>query len=398
LAQENPNNSEVVRNLAFCYKEIGELKRAREKFLSITKINSSKSEVVDAYIQAARCIAEDGDMISAVEMLIKLLSDSSFTESRAEIYEGMAKILKDNNKIDDFINYAEVALESNPLNTRLRFELAYAYSDKGNDKLALLHYKKLTDTVKHVSGLNNIGVSYGRLDLKAKSVKSYFKAADENETLAMSNLAFAYIDDGFIDDAQKLIDRAYGLHSERIEVNPRIGDAQQKIKNLLKTENEKEEKILSEAKKESQYRVKYSNARCFAVKISKEKIDGEWNTSRGVIKLAFDEPSGTFKASVQLEVLEQGYLDSLLSGKTSEKTIKTILLTINASIVNLSGKYTIKDSSKTSSTLLTGLGEKEIAGYVVINEQCDQMEIMEKSKEGNISYECWTKITPKSTN
>ncbi len=381
FAQEKKDKPRVIKQLAYRYKEIGEFKRAREKFLLAAEkydINDTdkRDGLVEAYIQAAWCWAHDGDINEAISELKRLLSDPHLQESRAEIFEAMARISKDKNNIEDFTVYAEASLDNNPVNTQLRFDLAYAYNNNNNEKLALLHYKKLTDTTKHSIGLNNLGVSYRRLELKGKSIRSYFKAAEEKETLSMGNLAHTYVDAGFVDDAQNLIDKATKLSNEGFRVNPRVGDAQHKIKTLLEEEEKKEEGILLEARKESQYRVKYSNALCSEVKIKKNQIDGEWQTARGILKLIFDESLSAFEANIQLEEGKQNYLKGSING--------------------MSGKYSIPSSSSDVTTLLTGYTQNEATGYIVINDSCDCLEIMEKTKDGNTKFEQWKK-QPAST-
>jgi tetratricopeptide (TPR) repeat protein len=381
LAQEKKDEPRVIKQLAYRYKEIGEFKKARDEFLLAAEkydINDTdkKEGLVEAYIQAAWCLANDGDKDTSIGELKKLLSNPHLQEYRAEIFEAMARISKDKGIFEDFFVYAEASLDNNPVNKQLRFDLAYAYSSNANEKLALLHYKKLTDAIKHSSGLNNMGASYGNLELKGKSVSKYFEAAKENETISMGNLAHAYIDAGFIVDAQNQIDKANKLSTEGIKVNPRVGDAQHKITTLLEEEKKKEEGILFEARKESQYRVKYSNALCSDVKIKKNQIDGEWQTSRGILKLIFDESLNAFETNIQLEAGKQNHLKGSISG--------------------MSGKYLIQSSGASATTLLGGWTPNEATGYMIINDNCDCIEIMEKIKDGKTQFEQWKK-KPAST-
>ena len=56
--------------------------------------------------------------------------------------------------------------------------------------------------------LNNLGVQYETLKMPGKCVESYYKSADHKETLAMANLAQKYLDQGFVNNAKELIDKA----------------------------------------------------------------------------------------------------------------------------------------------------------------------------------------------
>ncbi len=398
LAQEKKDKPTVIKQLAHRYKEIGEFKKAKEQFLlaadKYAPSDTDKKEgLIDAYIQAAWCLAYDDDLNAAFTMLRKLLSNPDFQESKAQIFEAMARISKDKGNIENFLVYAEAALDREPVNTQLRFDMAYAYSDNNNEKLALLHYKKLTDTIKSGSGLNNMGVSYGRLDLKGKSLRSYFNASEEKQTISMGNLAHTYVDAGFVDDAQNQIDKANKLSNEGIQVNPRVGNAQHRITTLLAEEKKKEEEILIDARKESQYRVKYSNVLCSDTKIVKSQIEGIWQTSWGNLKLDFDEKSNSFQINEQIKI-EEPLLSSILIGKTGEGTkfFKDRLISIKGEINNLSGRYKIQVSDKKETTLATGdTYIYEADGYMVINENCDYIEAMEKTKDGKAKFEQWRK-------
>jgi tetratricopeptide (TPR) repeat protein len=398
LALENQDKPRVIKQLAYRYKTIGEFKKAKEQFLLAAEkydINNAdkRGGLIEAYIQAAWCLAYEDDLNAAIELIRKLLSNSNFHEYYAEIFEAMARISKNKGDIENFLVYAEAALDSEPVNAQLRFDIAYAYSGNNNEKLALLHYKKLTDTTKHGAGLNNMGVSYERLELKGKSIRSYLKASEEKQTISMGNLAHAYVDAGFVDDAQNQIDKANKLSNEGIQVNPRVGDAQHKITTLLAEENKKEEGILLETRKESQYRIKYSNALCSDAKIAKSQIEGTWQTSWGNLRLDFDEKSNNFQINEQIKV-EDPLLSAILSSKTGEgaKYYKDRLININGQINNLSGRYKIQVSEKKGTTLATeDTNIYEADGYLVINEDCDYIETMEKTKDGKTKFEQWRK-------
>jgi hypothetical protein len=356
LAQDKKDNPRVIKQLAHLYKEIGEFKKASEKFLlaaSKYDVNNAdkRDGLIDAYIQAAWCLTYDDNLNAALEMLRKLLPN--FREFSAKIFEAMARISKDKSDIEYFLSYAENALESDPVNTQLRVDLAYAYSNNNNENLALLHYKKLTDTIKHGIGLNNMGVSYGHLDLKGKSIRSYFKASEEKQTVSMGNLAYEYISAGFINDAQDQIDKANKLSNEGIKVNSRVADAQHKMETLLEEEDKKEENILSEAKKESQYRIKYSNALCSDVALKQNQIGGIWQTPWGNLQLNYKEESNIFQIDSIIHTKEGPLFSAILSGRTGkqEEHYNNRLINIKGTIAHLSGKYIIKISDEPPSAV-----------------------------------------------
>ncbi len=394
LCQNNPDYTGVAKQLAYRYKEIEEYKKAKELFLStINKYDLSDPEqidnMLDSYIEASWCMSYEGNVNEAIEELNKLLLNPNLSKSRAKIFETMARISKEKGTIEDFYIYAEASLADNPVDTSLRFTLAYAYSDKNKEKLGLLHYKKLIETTKSIAGLNNIGVSYSRLVLNAKSIENYLKATKEKHTLAMGNLAYRYTDAGFIDDAQKLIDKAYDLHKEGIEVDPNIAGAQKNIKIKIEEENKKEEEFLSEAKKESQYRVKYSSALCSENKVVKNQLEGIWRTSWGDLPLIYDQENGVIKVEYKKQTEEVSYW----TGKPINY-IKEEMIEVKGAIRNMSGKYTIEVNNE---ALAPNKNVYSAKGYMIINENRDLIEIMENTKDGKTKYEKWTKITDIAT-
>ncbi len=400
LVQENEDNPRVIKQLGYHYKERGEFEKATEIFLSAKdkyhdiSDTDKKKGLIDAYIQAAWCFSLDEKYNDAINTLNDPLFDTNLEEQKAEILEAMARISKENGKIESFFAHGEAALNINPHNAKLRFDLAYAYSDNNNEKLGLLHYKKLTDDIKnHSAGLNNLGASYGRLNLIGKSVQSYIKAADYDSSWGMGNLAHKYLDAGFIIDAKRMIDKANKLYANGVEVSPRVANAREKLDDMHKKEAEKEKEILSEARKESQYRVRHSKALCPDMNITKDGIDGMWETPWGNGKLNYDESTKSFNIRTQKET-DQSFLSSLLAAKVgipiSEPEKKFQNISIEGTFEGLGGKYNIRIiEGKEAPTLLTG--EADATGHLILNDDLNNMSVMEKTKDGKIEFKQWKK-------
>jgi tetratricopeptide (TPR) repeat protein len=397
VAKENEDNPRVIRHLAYRYKEMREFKKAEEKFrLAATKYDISnpdeRKESIYAYIQAAWCLADDDNFRDAIAMLRKSLFDPNFQELKALIFKAMAEISKEKNDDEGFYTYAEAALDIDPCDTKLRFSLAYAYSNKDVDQLALLHYKKLTETTVDKVALNNLGVQYEKLKMPGKCVESYYKSADHNETLAMANLAQKYLNQGFLNNAKEFINRANKLSNEGIKPDYRVGNAQKRVNDLIEEENKTEEAILLEAEKERKFRVNYSKAFCSDKIIGKTNIEGVWETPWGNGQLNFNEISHSFNIMIQKEA--KSYLPRYISSVDSATTdVKKIFknININGTFEGLGGKYsvTISDAKK-APTLLTG--EADTTGYLILNEGFNNMAVMEKTKDNKIEFKEWKKV------
>jgi tetratricopeptide (TPR) repeat protein len=400
MARTNSTKPQVIKQLALRYKEMGEFDKAKENFLLAKDKYDASDEnqrglIIDCYIEASWCLALDNNYKAAVDMLKQILTNSQFEKSKAEILSAMANISKDRELIDEFISYAEASLSVDPLNTHIRFTLAYAYSDINCRKLALLHYKKLLDITKDATAMNNLGVCYSILKLKGKSITSFLKSAEEKETLAMGNLAHNYLETGFIDDARKLIDKAYKLSTEVTEVNPRVGSALQRIKNLEEEENETEKKLLREAEQERELRVKYSESFLSNKCIKKNEIEGPWKTPWGELKIDLDEKTNSFQIKVHQKVEMPLYSVALarsLGFSQTDKLYEDRYIKINGNIIALTGKYKIQIDDKEQTPSMTAGKIYDATGYMIINESCDRIEIMEKTTDDKTEFKQWEKV------
>jgi len=402
IVKENETNPQLIKQLALRYKEMGEYEKAKEKFL-LAKDNldindeNKRDQIVQCYVESSWCLANAEKYNAAIDMLKQILGKNEFQSQSAMILRAMAYIAKDKNEVDDFISYAEASLNYDSLDTDIRFKIAYAYSEEGYEKLALLHYKKLLYISMDTVALNNIGVCYDRLKLKGKSVNNYLKSAEKKETLAMSNLAGKYLDAGFIKNAKELIDKANKLSAEDIKVNPGIGSALRRLENLKKEENESEAKFLKEAEQERKFRLKYSEAKLSEKTISKKNWQGSWDTPWGEAKIATDEKSDSF--TIKLHTKEEDKMATAFATSYSFLQPKKIYqerdIVIDGRISELTGKYTIKidDANKqTQTSLLTAGAQYYATGYMIINESYDRIEIMEKTLDDKTEFKEWKKV------
>jgi tetratricopeptide (TPR) repeat protein len=383
LAERNKDKPEVVKQLAIRLKHMGAYGKAREKYLEVKdlyEINnaSDKVNIVDCYVEANKCLALEGKYEEAIISLTNLLLEEKFKGQQAQLLRGLADMSKDSQDIEKFLIYAEGCLDIDPTDTNLRFSLAYHYSEKGHQKLSLLHNKKLTDSVDHPTGLNNLGVQYERLNLKGKSIKSFYEAADHKVTLAMANLARRYLQQGFIQDASNMIKRANILSKEGIEVHGNVGYFKNQLDSQVSEEDTKEKEILMEAEKEREFRVKYGSAFLCDKVVQRDHLEGVWETPWGNLEISFDKKGNTIKVEqrVELEPLDP---------------MKHRLVSIDGTIINLSGTYSIKvvDITEWSwgpskDTVYTAVG------YMVMSmEENKIIHIMEKTKEDKITFVSW---------
>lgn len=393
-AEENKKDPEVIWQLAIRYKEMREYQKAKDNFLNTKdlydiNIQEDKERIVSCYEQASLCLALDGKYDSAIEIIEQPLHENLLEEYKAEILAILAKIAKMSNDLDKFFVYGEGALDLNPANTDLRFDLAWQYSKKNQNRLSLLHYTKLIDTTKSPGGLNNLGIEYEALDLKAKSIESFSKAIENNETLAMANVAQRYLNEGFTKDAEREIKKANDLSKDGIEVHGNVGYAKRRLDEMLEGETNKEKEILIEAEKEREFRVRYSEAFYSRETVPKEKFDGIWHTRWGEVELTFDQGSNSF--NVDTKIKQEGLLTLFL--KPPIETEEYTRIKLQGSITKVSGRCVIEIEGITEFRNIPPSTRKvyEAIGYMVISVDYLTIDVMEKGKGEKLNFGQWKK-------
>ena len=402
LANENKNSFNVIEQLGFAYEQIDEYQKAINKFSEARKLlDITKKEdierIIEFYEQESVCLTSDDKYEEAIKLLSNLLYEDSFKEYKAKILAGLASLAKIKKDIERFFIYAEGSLNIDPTNADLRFGLAYRYSKKGDNEISLLHYKKLINVTKSPVGLNNLGVQYSILKLPVKSINSFFKSAENKETLAMANIAGRYLNEGFIEDAKREIKKAHELSGEGIEVHGNIGIAQNRMEEILEKEKKKEKVILAKAERERKFRVKYSEAFYCEVDLDKEKIDAIWSTPWGDIKIIFDKEKKSFKGSGEKKIPPDKFLLTLIKNQTGSNIdfFTKRLIIIQGNIAKLSGKYKITIEEKDEYEDGTSYGEKKtykVTGHMVINKDINKIIVMEKKNDEDLKMSSWKKV------
>jgi tetratricopeptide (TPR) repeat protein len=301
LVENFPDQTDVRIQLGLAYKQMMDYEHAEKEFSrTIKSINLSSREGRENFVLAqyhlAESIALQGGYDKASILLFSLLSDKALSDMSGIVLEDIAHLAKENKDSDGFVVSAEAALRQDASNKRLRFALAYHYAEAGYDKLSLLHYKKLTTIGGDEPSLNNIGVQYGRLGMVSKEVHAYSESAERKNSLAMANLAQQYLNAGFIQHAQKEIDRANRLAIEGIEIHGNIGLAKNRLDELASSDAKKEEAIIRQASQQSDFWIDYFRAICDGPS-KRSLFVGEWNTPWGDIHVTVNESDGQLLGS-----------------------------------------------------------------------------------------------------
>jgi len=241
------------------------------------------------------------------EILKKLKDEYHDSIDVSKIMEKFGELYEEMEKLEIALHYYEKALELNPTNDSLRFNIAYKYSSINQYEMSLFYYKMLDShnyDLKNVK--NNLGVCYSNLEMPIKGVKYYQDAIKEGSTLASSNIGYKYINLGFIDSAKEILNKAL----ENEHVHPNVNEALAYIKKRKTQEKELEKKLLELAKAKKEFSLKICNSFEYKANITYERLVGKWNSTLSDINFIKNEKiKGQFKYKYNDVTLEEQELN-----------------------------------------------------------------------------------------
>jgi len=323
-------------NLGRYYKYVlKDNKQAQIYFKNAYEYTESFDRKIQALEELSKSLSKLGKVNESYEVIISFLNEkrNSLKENEmAEIYKILSEVAKLNKDDNLFLNFAEKSLEINPHDSDLRFSLAYKYSELGEDELALHHYKILSQMNPSGAVCNNLGVTYENLGMHSLSVTFYKKAMNEyNNTLATANLAYKYIDKGFLAEAEEILKKAKQYEN----YHPNVDSAFQKLQKVREGEKDKEEEILDNIKEENEFRKEFTSL--FIQSIDEKFIEGKWESPYyGEIVLSADG----FRIEGEGKIPEHSSLTHILFSSKPSKKVKKLIL--NGEIRGATAKYAIK--------------------------------------------------------
>ena len=270
LVKEYPTHPSPLLFLGRGLNNLGQFSSAADRLKEAAERATDDQRRATLLVEAAHSLAKDNKYVEATNLLLDALSHIGRDPAVGfELCKGLAQIAdvhKDNDQHD------------------LRFQLAYKYSNMGRYALALYHYKILANEAPDGLNLNNLGVAYAELGLPARAVTAYKRAANFDETLAMANLAYKFIQEGFLDEANDLIERALPIKDR----HQNIASALAKISDVKQEEEAREQEILKGIDEERKFRLGFAEAT--SVKVERvPAITGRWKTPHGEIDIAMGD-------------------------------------------------------------------------------------------------------------
>lgn len=223
-------------------------------------------------IARSKCLHKLGDKQKAFDGIIEEIEISQDSLALCSLYQGIADLYKEAEQWELRAIALERALAEKPNDTDTRFSIAYAYSESKLSSLSILHYKSLTQTnPKYAVALNNLAVEYDRLKMNIMAVSYYKRAVDIGHTLASANLAYQFMNAGFVEEAQRVLDEA----RKQPIVHANIGSAIAALSTKRESENKQESQIIERAIQQQRFITQYADA-LFLRSLSEIDIAGEW--------------------------------------------------------------------------------------------------------------------------
>lgn len=293
--------------------------------------------------------------------------------------------MQDNKNL--FAAFAEKALEILPADYSLRFSLAYSYEEVGNTASSLAHYKFLCEHNPDGSNFNNIGVAYSRLDMKGKAIESYTIASEEyGESLAMSNIAYGYIDQGFLNAASDILKIA----RTKEPYHKNVDSALTRINEVKEEEEESLKKTLKKVEPEKKFLVKFAEAYALPAEVD---VTGKWSSKHGEIFLNMKDNKIYGETEFNFTSLANALATIKTGGMGIGQKDSKQIISINGEIINCAIEYQLKIKTTSGSTLLTSLaGTETVYNGLMRVSQADQKIFVMEWTEGKRELEFYEMI------
>jgi tetratricopeptide (TPR) repeat protein len=208
LSKEHKSNPSVHAHVANGYLHFEDLKKAQAHFRAAIECSDDRIQKL-GFLKELACVVQKQGCSKDLSGIVGEMRDLVDSPETEDLLLDKLTDLTDWYQ-DDVLKAAmlERELSINPADISKRFQLAYLHSQISNDALAMFHYEKIPFNQRDGAVWNNLGVAYQHFSLRGKAIDAYLKAAERDETLAMSNLAYESMGSGFLSEAGKVLKEA----------------------------------------------------------------------------------------------------------------------------------------------------------------------------------------------
>ncbi len=277
------------------------------KFLSLaqqyTKNEKEKTTIAISISDAIKYSNTE----EAINFILKFSKDIKECTELSRLYITIAKLYQDNEQFQEECFARELALKYDPSNDSNIFSLAYDYNEErlGLSSLSYLHYKNIQFNKFHrQSATNNLGVIFQSWGLKGQAVKMYKLALELESNISAANLANKYMNEGFYEEAQELLNKAK-LQNDATE---NVFSSLQILNSNIKSEEEKENLYSEQASKHLVYMQRYSEAFFESKDTLVSLKNTTWSNEAFTFKVEEGPGSGFINFSIPLDSFNYSFI------------------------------------------------------------------------------------------
>lgn len=270
---------QIYSDIGLAYQFGDDFLKANDAYEAATEAAQTDEQRAGYVVSAARCSFTAGERDSAFSKITDEVGRTSNSEAFSILYRGLADLydLEDNSELRAIA--LEKAIEFSPNDTWLRFQAAYSYAKHDSTTLSFMHYKSLLGFEPNDNmALNNMGVAYDKLNMPIKKITLLKRAAEKDNTLASANLAFAYMNEGFADEAKEILEQA----TTKEQPHENVGNATFALAQRKEAESERESEVLDASREQRGFLLVFADA-YFKQPPSAAKFEGSWRFLNGVV-------------------------------------------------------------------------------------------------------------------
>lgn len=310
-SENEKQKSNAIIWLVFCYKFAKNYDEA-EKLLEDSIKNTTDEEVKTKYIVYLSNVLKSNNQLDRAASLVQSrLKTVTTTNEKTELYKSISDIEKERGNEQIAALSHEKVIELNPDDKEILFDGAYAQSQADLVHLSAYNYDTLISlNPDHGTALNNLGVAAMNIEVATKAVEFYSKAVDRNNTLAMANLAQLYLNNGFLEDAKKVIKIGQTQDNPHENVSSVMSAIHEKESN----EKKRWEEVLNKGNEYRKFIRNYTSA-YFGEGTSPATFEGSWslnNKTKVEIKVKKNQLSAEWQS--EPTVLSATKLNHSLTG------------------------------------------------------------------------------------
>lgn len=277
LAKNEEVRGDVLPWLAWCYEfsqHYAEAVAIRKRALAEKISDEDKALHV---VSIAEDMYKMGQKEAGINFIRSNFGISESDTGKAILYRGIASLYGKEGDTAMKAIALQKALQFRMEDKGLLFDAAYAQSEAKFSRLcATNYYTLLKFSQDHDAALNNLGVECETLGMRIRSIEYYSRAVKQGHTLAMANLAYRYMDQGFGDEARNVLDAA------RVMENPHknVGAALANLEDRKENENKKWEAVTNDGIRQQEFFWEYAEG-YFLPLSGRVSFVGEWVSDTG---------------------------------------------------------------------------------------------------------------------